>query len=245
LQITAAALLDPVAKDKQQRSVGFGRRDVDGIGHLASLHTVLEAYDVGFRSREDLAQSALEIFIGRIVRPKGENTPWTQMRRELSQARRQIQPRISRRQDLARRMVDIDKDRVKSPVRIVGVQSRFLRVKYREEIALDDTASAIAGQAGAKRQQLPSMPPDDFGQRLDHDQGSHTMVFQHRVGREAEAKSADDHVEVSARDLRQGKPSRCPRSSARKKTMLGFGSAARAERQINKTPRNVRLAFIF
>jgi hypothetical protein len=91
-------------------------------------------------------------------------------------------------------------------------------MRHREEVAIDKTATRIVGQLFAERKQTLLVPFDDFGKRVDHDQGSHAPAFEHSLRGVAEPEAADDHIKVRSLQRRQSQPRQCD---------LGNGEGAR------------------
>ena len=83
-----------------------------------------------------------------------------------------VQRGVARMQQLSRRVIDVHQHRIKAAARRAGIES-IRAMRHREEIAVDETAARIAGQLLAERKQALIVPFDDFGQRVNHDQGSH------------------------------------------------------------------------
>ena len=119
-------------------------------------------------------------------------------------------------------MIDIHQHRIEAAARRAGIES-VRGMRHREEVAVDQAAARIAGQLLAERKQTLLVPLDDLGQRVDHDQGSHARIFEHRLRGVTEPETADDDVEVVS--LKRGQPE--PRQFN-----LGDGEGARHQKLV-------------
>ena len=97
---------------------------------------------------------------------------------------------------VARRVIDVDQDRVETSAAtaLVGLDPHLDR---REEVVVTKSASRVGGELSTERYETISMPPDHLGERFDHLEPDHALVGQcrHRgpipiSTRQSDAKSA-------------------------------------------------------
>src|SRR4029077_13007913 len=107
----------------RSRSATSFARDIHRARRCRVQQRIGKADDMRARCRESTAERAEEIFIRRIIRPKGEDSTGMQMRGESVQPFCLIEDGIARVQQTPRRMIDIQQHRVKQPAWLVGIES--------------------------------------------------------------------------------------------------------------------------
>ena len=118
---------------------------------------------------------------------------------------RRVQRGMTRMQQVARRVIDIHQHRVETAARRIRIEA-VSGMRHGKEVAVDEAAARIIGQWLAERQQSLLMPLDHFGQRVDHDQGSHARMFQHRLRGVAKPEAANDDIQVRPFHSIEAKP---------------------------------------
>lgn len=115
------------------------------------------------------------------------------MNRQLAQTRWGIKAAMPRMQEIARRVIDIEEDRVETPLRGTGIKASF-RCGESKEIRVDEATPWILSQSRSERNQTALVPIDHCLQRIDYDQLAHGRMLQCSDRSIAEAKAADDHI---------------------------------------------------
>lgn len=154
------------------------------------------------RGRKDRAERIKKFVVGRIVGPEGKDAFRLQMRSERTQPTGRIEGAVACVEQVARGVIDIQKNGVKATTGRFGIEPRG-RSSERKEISMDESASWIAGQRGADRDEAAPVPVDDRPQRINDDQLPRARMFQRRHRGVAEPESSHDDIPRSRLERRQ------------------------------------------
>src|SRR3954447_2965975 len=100
---------------------------------------------MGASRSENAAEFSQEFVVGRVIRPKSEDSARTQVRSEGTQTIRFIKRSVARMQQVAGRMIDIQQHRMKLPARPFRIESP-LRLCAGKEICVHHFGPAVARQ---------------------------------------------------------------------------------------------------
>ena len=113
--------------------------------------------------------------------------------RQQAQAGGAVKAPVAIVEQVRRRVIDIQQDRVELAAGGVGIESR--PEGELEEIAMDEAAAGIGGESRSERNQPLLVPFDHRLQVIDDDQGPDTSVLQSRPSGVSEPQSADHDIQ--------------------------------------------------
>ena len=142
-----------------------------------------------------LARSMQERVVGRVVRPERERSARSQVTGCGAQPRGRVQIAVAVGEPVARRVVDVDQDRVVA--RAVG---RRLGAHEREEVVLDEHRARVVDQLGRDRQQLAPCQSMTAGSVSTTVSVATRGSCERGHRRVAEPEAADEHVQLVAVD---------------------------------------------
>jgi len=157
---------------------------------------------MGCRRGEDSVERGDEILIWRIVRPESEDASGMELRGAAAQSGDLVKCIVPRVQEILRRVVDVEQDSVKEPLRLLLVESLSRRGE-REEIAQDQTGSRVGGELRAERNEAAAVPADDLLKRLDNEERTDPGIFERGERGVTQAKAADNDVQIWSLRCRQ------------------------------------------
>lgn len=102
---------------------------------------------------------------------------------------------MARVQEVAGRVVDVEEHGVETAAGLGGVESGGGVGGEGEEVAVDEAAAGIGGEAGAQRDEAAAVPIDDSFEGIDDKEGADGGVAQGGHGGVAKTEAADDDVE--------------------------------------------------
>src|SRR3954452_1548292 len=106
-------------------SLATTRCDIHCVCHLAILLHVVEGNDMRLAGREHLAKCLLKLIVRRIIRPQGKGASGMEVRCKARETIEGVERCMARMQDVLRRVVDINQDRVVAAPWMVGIETRL------------------------------------------------------------------------------------------------------------------------
>ena len=91
-----------------------------------------------------------------------------ELRREPAQSVRLVKHPVTRVQQIARGVVNVQKCGMKPAAGLSGIKTLFGRTGHGKKVAVDEPATGVAGQRRAQRNESLVVPVNHRVQRLDH-----------------------------------------------------------------------------
>jgi hypothetical protein len=120
-----------------------------------------------------------------------------------------IESAVAAVEQLARRVVDVQQHRVKTPTRRGGIEAARRIGGEDEEVTLDQTTAGIGSEFATQRHKTVAMPADHRGHAVHHEQFANPRFPQGRRRGVAQAETADDDVEFVALRLGESEIGEC------------------------------------
>ena len=147
----------------------------------------------GSRRLERASERAEEIFVRRIIGPKGEDAAGMQMAGERAQSFRLVESGVARVQKMARRMIDIQQHGVEEPARLRRVES-FRGSRAGKEVGVQHPTARITGELLAQWHHAAFVPFDYRRQSIHDEKRSDLVMLEGRRRGVAEPQPADHHI---------------------------------------------------
>lgn len=176
-------------------------RKINGAGGKVIQQWVGEFDNVRADIDENRAERFHKSGVGLAVGPHGEDATGMQVAGEIFQSVRLIKIRVRRMQPMARRVINVQKDRVKFSTGIFRIE--IGRAHLREEIRVKKTAARIGSEFGSERHEALLMPFDDGCEEIDDNQGIDPRILQRGPRGVTEPETTDDYVQRVAIDRRE------------------------------------------
>lgn len=137
------------------------------------------------------------------IRPLRKNTPVMQVPGQRTETFRLVKGGVTWMQQMSGRVIDVEQDSVKTPVRRGRIKAGR-RGRQFEEIRPNELAPRIRGQFRTERDQSMAMPVKHGRECLDHEEGTDTWILKSSQSSISKAEPSYHHVPGSPPEVRKG-----------------------------------------